>query len=208
MLKGHVFKEQIFGNQIFALFIDTFLNGKNGIINNYKKGMAITYSVSTLTVQSGAICIQGRFLEEDTSTDIVAGTDTAYCKLVLEIDLSKENTESEFNQGNYKIVKSTSGYPTLTQSNIIENNSGIYQYELARFKTGTSGVTDFQDMRSFLDFNSIYNAIQTEYRTVLEQLEQELANVENGSYYQKKISHGTQAPTGGNDGDIYIQYFD
>ena len=25
MLKGHVFKKQIFGNQIFALFINTFL---------------------------------------------------------------------------------------------------------------------------------------------------------------------------------------
>ena len=37
MLKGHVFAKQIFGNQIFALFINTFLNGKNGISNNYLK---------------------------------------------------------------------------------------------------------------------------------------------------------------------------
>lgn len=39
MLKGHVFKKQRFGNEIFALFIDTFLNGKNGISNNYKNSM-------------------------------------------------------------------------------------------------------------------------------------------------------------------------
>ena len=125
MLKGHVFKEQVFGNQIFALFINTFLNGKNGISNNYKNAMKVTCSGSTLTVQSGAICIQGRFLEEDTSTDIAVGTDPAFCKLVLEIDLSKQNTASEFNQASYKIVKSTSNYPNLTQNDIVKNNVGI-----------------------------------------------------------------------------------
>lgn len=30
MLKGHVFKKQRFGNEIFALFIDTFLNKNVG----------------------------------------------------------------------------------------------------------------------------------------------------------------------------------
>lgn len=175
MLKGHVFKEQIFGNQIFALFINTFLDGKNGVSNNYKNGMAITYSGSTLTVQSGAVCIQGRFLEEDTSKDIESGTDTAFCKLVLEIDLSKQNTESEFNQANYKIVKSTSGYPNLTQNDIIKNNTGIYQYELARFKTGTNGITEFRDMRTFLDFESIYKTI-----------EDKIDDIEDGSIYVLK----------------------
>ena len=65
MLKGHVFKDQIFENQIFALFINTFLDGHNGIVNNYKNSMEISYSGSNLTINSGAICIQGRFLEED-----------------------------------------------------------------------------------------------------------------------------------------------
>lgn len=175
MLKGHVFKEQIFGNQIFALFINTFLNGKNGVCNNYKNAMAITYSGSTLTVQSGAVCIQGRFLEEDTSTDISAGSDTSFCKLVLEIDLSKQNTESEFHQGCYKIVKSTTAYPNLTQSDIIQNNSGIYQYELARFKSGTNGITDFKDMRNFLDFNSIY-----------QEVEQHIQEIDDGSLFLLK----------------------
>lgn len=208
MLKGHVFKNQIFGNQIFALFINTFLNGQNGISNNYKNSMAITYSGSTLTIQSGAICIQGRFLEEDTSTDISAGTDNAYCKLVIEIDLDKQNSTTDFVQGVYKIVKSTTGYPELTQTDIAKNNAGIYQYELARFKTSTSGIVEFEDKRTFLDFGSIYAQIQTEFRDVLQQLEQELANVEDGSYYQKKITYGTEEPTGGVNGDIYIQYFE
>lgn len=186
MLKGHVFSKQLFGNPIFALFINTFLNGTNGVSNNYKNGMKVTYSGSTVTVQSGAVCIQGRFLEEDTSFNISAGTSTAFCKLVIEIDLDKQNTESEFNQGAYKIVKGTSSYPALTQTNIVKNNSGKYQYELARFKTGTSGITNFQDMRTFLDFNSIYNSITAEYRGILTQLQKELSDVKDGSAYLLK----------------------
>lgn len=181
MLKGHVFSKQLFGNPIFALFINTFLNGINGVSNNYKNGMKPTASGSTITIDSGAVCIQGRFLEEDTYTQISAGTESAYCKLVIEIDLDKENTDSEFVQGVYKIVKSTSSYPNLTQTNIVKNVSGIYQYELARFKTSSSGISEFQDMRTYLDFNSIYEQMEEEYRSVLQQLQEELEGIKNQS---------------------------
>lgn len=191
MLKGHVFAKQLFGNPIFALFINTFLNGRDGISDNYKNGMNITYTSNTLTVDSGAVCIQGRFLEEDTYATIPAGTDTAFCKLVIEIDLDKENTESDFQQGSYKVIKSASGYPNLTQTNIVKNNSGIYQYELARFKTNANGITDFQDMRTFLNFKNIFDAIEKEYKAVLQKLQEELANVKDGSDYLLKSAGGT-----------------
>ena len=183
MLKGHVFYKQIFGNPIFALFINTFLNGRNGVSDNYKNGMSLSYSGSTVTVNSGAVCVQGRFLEEDTSTAISAGTDSAYCKLVIEIDLDKINTETEFNQASYKVVKSTSNYPSLTQTNIVKNNSGVYQYELARFRTSANGITNFEDKRTFLNFSSIYDAMETEYRAILQELEDELQSVNDGSAY-------------------------
>lgn len=186
MLKGHVFKEQVFGNHIFALFINTFLDGNNGISQDYGNGMAVTYSGNTLTIGKGAVCIQGRFLEEDTSTTVEAGTDSAYCKLVIEINLDETNTDTSLNQASYKVVRSTSSYPSLTQTNVVANNAGIYQYELARFKTSTSGISDFQDMRTYLDFDSIYDVIQEEYRKVLEQLQEELESVEDGSAYLLK----------------------
>lgn len=186
MLKGQVFSRQLFESQIFALFINTFLNGENGVSSNYKNAMQPTYSGSNVTINSGAVCIQGRFLEEDTGYTVNAGTNPAYCKLVIEINLDEQNTESEFNQGSYKIITGSSTYPTLTQSDIVKNNSGIYQYELARFKTTASGITDFQDMRTFLDFNSIYEQIKNNYRAILEELKQELASVEDGSAYVLK----------------------
>lgn len=193
MLKGHVFSKQIFGNPIFALFINTFLNGQNGISNNYKNGMQVTYNGSNVTIASGAVCIQGRFLEEDTSTTLSAGTNPAYCKLVIEIDLDKQNTETELNQASYRIVTSSASYPSLTQTNIVKNNAGIYQYELARFRTDASGISSFQDMRTFLDFNSIYEQIKKNYQSILDELEQELANVKDGSDYLLKSAGGTVA---------------
>lgn len=220
MLKGHVFSKQLFGNPIFALFINTFLNGRNGVSSNYKNAMQVTYSGSTITIDSGAVCIQGRFLEEDTHTSVPVGTESAYCKLVIEIDLDKENTNSSFAQGVYKIVTATSGYPNLTQTNIVKNVSGVYQYELARFRTTSSGITEFQDMRTFLDFDSIYDEIETEYQEVLQQLQEELSSVENGSAYVLKNEagtiiglnyfSGTTVPNNslGEDGDIYDQYFE
>lgn len=186
MLKGFVFSKQLFENPIFALFINTFLNGVNGVSNNYLNGMQPTASGSTVTINSGAVCIQGRFLGEDSSTTISAGTNNAYCKLVIEIDLDKTNTEDDFQQGAYKIITSATGYPDLTQTNIVKNVSGIYQYELARFRTTSSGIVDFQDMRTFLDFASIYNQITEEYRAILQQLQDELSSVEDGSAYVLK----------------------
>lgn len=212
MLKGHVFKKQRFGNEVFALFIDTFLNQRCGIAQNYKNKMEVTASGEILTILSGCVCVRGRFIEEDTSTSLAAGTDTAYCRLVIEVDLSKENTDNELLQVNYKILKGSNNYPTLTQTDIVANNNGVYQYELAQFRTTSAGITDLVDKRTYLDFTGIYAEIQTEYRTVLEELEEELAGVRDGSAYVLKstILSGTEEPTDdlGNDGDIYIQYLE
>lgn len=181
MLKGHVFSKQIFENPIFALFIDTFLNGYCGVSDKYRNKMEVTTSGNRLTVQSGALCVRGRFIEEDTSSTIQAGTDTAFCKLVIEMDLDKENTSTELKQVTYKIVKGISSYPSLTQmESVIKNNSGIYQYELARFKTSINGITDFKDMRTYLDFDSIYTALINKFDT----LKTEIQNNANGVLQQ------------------------
>lgn len=185
MLKGHVFKKQTFKSEVFAFWIDTLLDKKCGI-GNYGNKMNVTYSGRNLIIASGLACIRGRLVEEDTSTTVPAGTDNAYCKLVIEIDLSKENTETELNQVYYKIIKATSSYPSLTQNDIVVNNRGKYQYELARFRTTVNGITDFTDRRTYLDFNCIFTEMQLEYQEVLNELKEKLKNVQNGSAYLLK----------------------
>lgn len=231
MLKGHVFAKQLFENPIFALFIDTFLNKNNGIIADYENAMEVTNNGSNVVISSGCVCVRGRFIEEDTYTSINVGDDNVYCKLVIEIDLSKTNTESELNQVSYKIVKGTSySYPELTQMDIVKNVTGVYQYELAKFKTSSAGIIEFEDTRTFLDFPSIYAAIKkiiidmlenakdelnTELNTARTNLDELLAEfeskinaIEEGTYYQKKILYGTNLPVPslGTEGDIYLRY--
>lgn len=160
MLKGHVFDEQLFASEIFAVFTNTFLDGENGVVQGFGNSMAVTTNGNDLTVQSGVVCIQGRFLQEDTSSTIIAGTTPAYARLIVEINLNEINTESTFLQGTYKVITDNSTYPTLTQTDIVNNVSGIYQYSLGRFQITTNGITNYVDERTYLDFNSIYEEIR------------------------------------------------
>ena len=160
MLKGHIFKEQKFGNHIAALLFSIFMNKADGVAKNYKNSMQVTYSGHTVTVNSGACLVQGRALEEDSSTTLDTGIETMYCKLVVEVDLDKINTESSFLQGNYNIIKSSSAYPNLTQEDIVGQNTGKYQYELARFKVSGGVVTDFEDKRTYIEDQLQYGAIE------------------------------------------------
>lgn len=171
MLKGEVFGRQLFENQIFALFINTFLNGNNGVCGDYLNGMEVTYSGSNVTVDTGAVCIQGRFLEEDSGTTISAGTNSLFCKLVIEIDLDKVNTDETFNQGYYKIITDVNNYPAVTQTDIVGTNSGVYQYELARFKTSTNGISDFVDTRTYLDIPTIYDNVRQMVQDAIDSIE-------------------------------------
>lgn len=159
MLKGHVFDEQLFGSEIFAVFTNTFLDGENGVVQGFGNSMAVSVNGSDLTIQSGVVCIQGRFLQEDTSSTITAGTTPAYARLIVEINLNEVNTENTFLQGSYKIITDNSTYPTLTQTDIVNNVSGIYQYSLGRFQITANGIANYVDERTYLDFTSIYGEI-------------------------------------------------
>lgn len=189
MLKGDVFKWQYFPVESFAAFIDTFLNQESGIKNGYLNSMEVTSADNSVTINSGLACVRGRFFREDSYTTIdVTSESTFFAKLVIEIDLSKENTLDELKQLQYKIVKAEANYPALTQDDIVNNESGVYQYELARFKIGPNGVTDFQDMRTYLDFNSIYAKI-----------EEEIIKIEDGSIFVTKNEYQPQPIGSGMD---------
>ena len=174
MLKGDVFSNQLYNVHMFALFQDLFLNQKSGIADGYKNNMNITASGTNITINSGACIIRGRQVEEDSSTTLsTASITNKNCALVIEIDLSKTNTDSSLLQASYKILQSSSGTPALTQQDIINNySSGVYQYLLATFQTNASGtISNLVKTDTRLSIESVYNSFE-------EQMTQELADLQ------------------------------
>ena len=172
MLRGHVFKFHTFANEAFAHFIDTFLEGNMGIT----KGCELSNTNNSVTIGAGYFCIKGRFLEIVGTETISNISDTGYYSLVCEIDLTKINTKTELNQATIKLVKGTSAYPTLTREDLI-NDGNVYQFEFARFKVVNSTITDFTDRRTFLNFSSIYEQIDSKFEDLLDELVDELNGV-------------------------------
>lgn len=215
MLKGHTFNLQTFTSEAFAIFIDKFLNGNNGIAT----GCELSNTTTSVTIDNGFFVVRGRFLQvigNETVQDI--NTDGFY-SLICEIDLSKTNTEDKLNQAEIKIVSSTSAYPTLTQQDITGKGT-VYQYEFARFKVENGSITSFVDRRTFIDFQSVLDLIQAQANEVLDEIKQALSDVldesvlgnyalktEIGTIASKNYLIGTNPPSAETNADIYDQYF-
>lgn len=184
MIKGFRFTNQLANAEVDARIHQEFLNKNDGIFY----GMNLSKTTNTITVSEGLCEIAGRPIAVIDSETITTSNNSLYCVLVLEIDLSKESTKDTFEQVNFKILTSSSGYSNVTQQDINKYNgtNKIYQLEFARFKTGTSGITDFKDTRKFLNFNGIYTQIKEDCHGIIEQIENELMYVKEGSSYLLK----------------------
>lgn len=181
MLKGHVFNLQTFTSEAFALFIDKFLNGRCGVA----KGCELSNTNNSVTIADGFFVVRGRFLEVISGVTVSNITSNGFYSLICEIDLSKTNTADQLNQATIKVISGASAYPTLTQQDITGTGT-VYQYEFARFKVESGSITNFTDKRTFVDFTTIYDVIQNEAQGVLDDIEQALQNVLDGSAYLLK----------------------
>lgn len=148
MIKGHTYDKQLFNSVAHRLLNREFLDNENGILNQGSK-CEMTYTTNSITVNDGFIVIQGGITEIEYSDTVNVELDDSYCRLVYELDLSKVNDESNFNQGLLKIISSATDYPSLTQE-VLTENSGVYQFELAQFKAALTGITNFVDKRTYL----------------------------------------------------------
>lgn len=188
MLKGHVFNLQTFTSEAFAIFIDKFLNMRCGVA----KGCELSNTNNSVTIADGYFVIRGRFLEVISGVTVSDITSNGFYSLICEIDLSKTNTADQLNQAIIKVISSASNYPALTQQDITGTGT-LYQYEFARFKVKNGSITNFTDKRTFVDFTSIYTLIQNEAQSVLDDIEEALQNVLDGSAYLLKsggVSNG------------------
>lgn len=189
MIKGFRFTNQLANAEVDARIHQEFLNKNDGIFY----GMNLSRTTNSITIDEGLCEIAGRPVAVVDTETVNVGTNTMYCILVLEIDLSKDSTEEVFEQVNFKILESSTGYPITTKEdiNVYNGENNIYQLEFARFKTSSSGITDFKDTRNFLSFSGIYNQIKSDCEMIMEEIKQELENVKDGSDYLLKSSGGT-----------------
>lgn len=176
MLKGHVFNLQTFTSEAFALFIDKFLNGRSGVA----KGCILSNTNNSVTVGEGYFVIRGRFLQIISEETIANITANGFYSLICEIDLSKTNSTDQLNQAEIKTIFATNNYPTLQQTDITDSGT-IYQYEFARFKVEGGNITNFTDRRTYVDFQSVYDAIEMKAQGVLNEIQKILMNLENQS---------------------------
>lgn len=181
MIKGFRFTNQLANAEVDARIHQEFLNKNDGIFY----GMELSYTNNSVTIAEGLCEIAGRPIAVIDSETVSASTESLYCLLVLEIDLSKDSTKDTFNQVSFKLLTSSTSYPTVTQQDInkYSGTDTIYQLEFARFKSGSAGISDFKDTRQFLNFHGIYTQIKANCENIIEQIKQELASVEDGSAY-------------------------
>lgn len=160
MVNGITFSEQLITSENFAHFMYTFLNHANGVT----KGCAISNANGKVYVQKGYFIVFGRMVqiigtEEIASPDVVSGQ--LYCKVVFEVDLSKENTAEEFIQGAFKTLTSTTGYPSVKQEDL-DDAGKVYQMPWCQYIKQAGSIKDFRDLREILDLNSIWSAISSQ----------------------------------------------
>lgn len=195
MIKGFRFTNQLANAEVDARIHQEFLNKNDGIFY----GMGLSYTNNSITISEGLCEIAGRPIAVIDSETVNVGTENLYCLLILEIDLSKDSTKDVFNQASFKLLTSSTSYPTVTQQdiNMYNGSNNLYQLEFARFKSGTGGITEFKDTRKFLSFSGIYAQIKADCDAIINQIKQELENVEDGSSYLLK--------SGGKiDGDLEV----
>lgn len=181
MIKGFRFTNQLANAEVDARIHQEFLNKNDGIFY----GMDLSKTNNSITISEGLCEIAGRPVAVINNETVAVGTESLYCLLILEIDLSKDSTKDVFNQATFKLLTSSSSYPTVTQQDINKYNgeNNLYQLEFARFRSGTSGITDFKDTRKFLNFNGIYAQIKSDCEAIINQIKQELKSVEDESAY-------------------------
>lgn len=171
MIKGHSYDKQLYYSVVDRLINNTFLNGCNGIFKQEGNACNITYTNNTITISDGFFIVQGGLTEINGTENINVLLDGSYCVLVYELDMQKQNSDTNFAQGQFKILSGQNSYPTLTTQKLNENN-GVYQFEFARFIASNNGITNFVDTRTFLDYNSIFSYIK-----------QHIEQIEQGSIY-------------------------
>lgn len=126
MIRGITFAEQVFYSADFAHYMNFFLNGGVGIT----KGCVITNDGVNVTIDTGYFVAHGRLMNVEVAETIEPsqGYAEGFNRIIYEIDLSKENTITEFKQGYIKVIQAEE----LIQEDL-DAGGKVYQFPLCHF---------------------------------------------------------------------------
>lgn len=170
MIRGITFSEQAFYSKDFAHFQHFFLNGDAGVT----KGCVVTHDDTTVTIGKGYFIAHGRLMciEEAEIVQVSQGFASGYNRIVYEIDLSKENTVTEFRQGYIKVLNTEA----LVQEDL-DDGGKVYQFPFCHFQWSGSAITSFA-----VDAPSLDSARVVTYTAQIG-----TAWTDNGGYYTQEI---------------------
>lgn len=185
MIRGITFASQRTFSADFAHFQNVLL-GASGIT----KGCAITENSGEITVSEGYFFVCGREVAIVDSEPIIVpdrlGTDL-FCTIVFEIDLSKSNTLTSFNQGYFKTLTSEEAYLEPTQQDL-DAGGALYQMPFATYKLTATGVADFVDLRPIFTPSELWKKMEQHTKRLVNG--QQLTDVVTGEIYTIGINNG------------------
>lgn len=158
MFRGVTFNKQTCKSEDDALIFDTFLNGVSGKV----RGCGITFDSENIYISVGYFMTAGRLVNiygQEILTPKPVETGTQYNRLVFTIDLSKDNTISEFKQGYFEFLSSYNEYPTLTQEDLF-NGGYVYQIPIAKFELTVDGIGSFIEEMESVNLNEIFQTMR------------------------------------------------
>lgn len=121
----------------------------------------MTFGKDDIYISEGYFFAANRLIQisspETIATPVITAG-TTYCRLVFELDMRQVNTNSEFNQGYFKILTSTSNYPDILPEDI-ENGGNIYQLPFAKFVKTVNGIASFVDELETIGITPISDSI-------------------------------------------------
>lgn len=185
MIRGITFASQRTFSADFAHFQNVLL-GASGIT----KGCAITEVSGAVTVSEGYFFISGREVAIVGSEEVTVpdrhGTDL-FCTIVFEIDLSKTNTLTSFNQGYFKTLTSTENYVEPVQQDL-DAGGTKYQLPFATYKLTAIGVEEFVDVRPIMNVSEVWKKMEQYTKRLVNG--QQITDLATGELYTICIRNG------------------
>lgn len=140
-IRGITFSKQTVTSNDDAHIYKVLLAGRKGKTT----GCNMSFGVDDIYISDGYFFAANRLIQissvETIETPVVTAG-TTYCRLVFELDMTKINTNTAFNQGYFKILSSTLSYPEIVQEDL-ENGGSVYQLPFAKFTKTVEGIGAF-----------------------------------------------------------------